>query len=261
MEQAAKWHHAYWGPTKKGVSPVVFGFQSETIHSVFPKLAPKWRKAYPAKFEQLTSEKLPAIIMDAIDCYCDNAAAMSDPKNSWIQGGAKTVIHGDFRRDNLMWTQKPGQESPEIQFIDFQVMRWGHGEDDIAYFIFGSLADPEKDWKEVLRAYYAAVKKAHVGEAPYSWEECQFHLWCGVVNVALAINLVAVSTLDFAAGGNTEGTELIRSGTPKVATALELFDCRATIAAMLDEKTFQNGKFDTSVLAKCVKYEDFPEIA
>jgi hypothetical protein len=85
----------------------------------------------------------------------------------------------------------------------------------------------------------------------YSWEECQFHFWAGVVNVSLVINLVAVSSLDFK---NELGAALIREGMPRLVAAFDFFDPEATIDALLDPDTFKGGVFQKAALEKIVKY-------
>jgi hypothetical protein len=172
-----------------------------------------------------------------------------DP-NQPVKMVPQTLMHGDFRRENIMFVKRPNEER-SIVFIDFQLLRWGWGEWDIAYFVWGSMATPKEDWKEVLEGYYKYVTENFGGEAPYSWEECQFHFWCGVINVSLVINLIAVSSLDFK---NELGAALIKETTPRLIASFDFFDPEATIDAMLDPETFKDGKFQEAALAKIIRY-------
>jgi len=52
--------------------------------------------------------------------------------------GPRTVVHADFRLDNLLFTP----DRPEPAVVDFQTVTWGAGAYDLAYFVGGSL-EPE----------------------------------------------------------------------------------------------------------------------
>ena len=56
---------------------------------------------------------------------------------SWIarERGPRTVVHADFRLDNLLFTL----DRPEPAVVDFQTVTWGVGAYDLAYFVGGSL--------------------------------------------------------------------------------------------------------------------------
>ena len=51
-----------------------------------------------------------------------------------LRGGPRTIVHGDLRLDNLLFTQEP---RPVI--VDFQTMNWGNAGYDLAYFVGGCL--------------------------------------------------------------------------------------------------------------------------
>lgn len=52
--------------------------------------------------------------------------------------GPRTVVHADFRLDNLLFT--PDQPAPVV--VDYQTISWGSGAYDLAYFVGGCL-EPE----------------------------------------------------------------------------------------------------------------------
>lgn len=59
---------------------------------------------------------------------------------AWMarERGPRTVVHADFRLDNLLFTP----DRPEPAVVDFQTINWGSGAYDLAYFVGGSL-EPE----------------------------------------------------------------------------------------------------------------------
>jgi hypothetical protein len=81
--------------------------------------------------------------------------------------GPCTVVHADFRLDNLLFT--PGDPAPVV--VDYQTVNWGCGAYDLAYFIGGSL-DPEvrrPAVDELLSGYHEAL--GDHGVAGYTLDE------------------------------------------------------------------------------------------
>ena len=69
--------------------------------------------------------------------------------------GPQTVVHADFRLDNMLFT--PGDPSPVV--VDYQTIGWGSGAYDLAYFVGGSL-EPEvraADVDVLVTGYHEAL--------------------------------------------------------------------------------------------------------
>jgi len=65
--------------------------------------------------------------------------------------GPRTVVHADFRLDNLLFT--PGDPAPVV--VDYQTVTWGAGAYDLAYFVGGCLEpDVRRSAAEGLVAGY-----------------------------------------------------------------------------------------------------------
>jgi hypothetical protein len=82
-----------------------------------------------------------------------------------------TLIHGDFRMDNLFFTAA-GPES-DIIFTDWQVSAQGPGVYDVAYF-FTSCLSPEVDRDtelELLRRYHQRLRTS--GVTDYGFDRCR----------------------------------------------------------------------------------------
>jgi Phosphotransferase enzyme family len=76
-----------------------------------------------------------------------------------------TVVHGDFRLDNLMFG------APRVAVVDWQTVKLGPALSDVAYFIGSALLPGERRLyeAELVRRYHGLVVDAG---APISWDEC-----------------------------------------------------------------------------------------
>ena len=69
--------------------------------------------------------------------------------------GPRTVLHADFRLDNLLFT--PGDPAPVV--VDYQTVTWGAAAYDVAYFVGGCL-EPEvrrSHADDLIAGYHAAL--------------------------------------------------------------------------------------------------------
>lgn len=125
VDALAAWHATYWGkaephvesgavvsladPIYPAVLPVVFAegwekLQNEIdVHPTIDAVGPGWTAA------------MPGILQD-------------------ICAGATTVLHGDYRGDNIMFG-----DDDSLVVLDFQITGHGSGAYDLAYFITQSL--------------------------------------------------------------------------------------------------------------------------
>ncbi len=84
-------------------------------------------------------------------------------------GGPKTIVHGDYRLDNLLLG--PGPD--DVAVVDWQTIAFGTAASDAAYFIgAGLLPDVRREHEDdLLRAYYDDLVTAGVKD--FTWEECR----------------------------------------------------------------------------------------
>lgn len=110
----------------------------------------------------------------------------------WWQGlpGARTILHGDFRLDNLLLGDGPG----DIWTVDWQTVVLGNGIADAAYFVGGNLpADVRRSHEDdLVRHYHQALIDRGVSDL--SWDECwaryRHGAWHGVYLCIAASMLV-----------------------------------------------------------------------
>lgn len=79
----------------------------------------------------------------------------------------RTVIHGDFRNDNLLF----GGPSGRVCVVDWQTVSIGPGLSDVAYFLGGSLLPEDRRTSEdaVVRHYHERLQAAG---GSLSWDDC-----------------------------------------------------------------------------------------
>jgi aminoglycoside/choline kinase family phosphotransferase len=103
-------------------------------------------------------------------------AALADAAPSWADvlarcdEGPRTLVHNDFRLDNLFFRD---DGTPVV--IDWQIPANTRGTQDVAYLLSGNFQpDTLSDvWETLLRRYHDALL-AH-GVSGYDWEQCRLH--------------------------------------------------------------------------------------
>jgi aminoglycoside/choline kinase family phosphotransferase len=129
----------------------------------------------------------------AIDRFADVCAAFAR--------APRTLVHGDFRLDNLLFT-----EQGDAAVLDWQLAAWGRGPYDLAFFAAGSV-EPEvlaRIEDDLLVTYHAAL--VDHGVTGYSFDACRHDYLGGLVqNLPNPVTaLVAVPP------GNERGARLLR---------------------------------------------------
>ena len=85
--------------------------------------------------------------------------------------GPHTVVHGDFRLDNLLFG--PASDgTPSVTTVDWQTVSIGIGTDDVAYFLGAGLLpdDRRTHERDLVARYYEGLLARGVRD--YSWETC-----------------------------------------------------------------------------------------
>ena len=81
-------------------------------------------------------------------------------------GGAATLIHGDYKVENLLFSEAGLR--PAVAVLDWQASGVGYGVEDVARFVSVSLpVERQREWEPGLLRRYAAAYN-HVGPDVYS---------------------------------------------------------------------------------------------
>lgn len=130
---------------------------SDAIVALFPGIADTFKERFATRLERE--------VMDAAMQLVPLAhALMSQP------AGPRTVIHADFRLDNVLFDAKAG--AWPLATLDWQTVTRGRGTQDASYFLGSGLrawdrADHEAD---LLRLYHEALLAQGVRD--YDWAQC-----------------------------------------------------------------------------------------
>jgi hypothetical protein len=115
----------------------------------------------------------------------------------WVAGteGPLTVIHGDYRLDNMLFGTGPG--APPLAVVDWQTVARGLGTADAAYFLGAGLVvdDRRAHERDLLRQYWEALRVR--GVADYAWDACwrdyRRTAYAGLV-MAVVASMIVVQT-------------------------------------------------------------------
>jgi hypothetical protein len=162
LEAAAALHATWWN------SPRLDAFASwlpgaGDPYFLFLEMA--FRQAIPA-FNAIYGDLVGPEIRRLVDAYADNYQRLV----ANLATDAVTLVHGDYRLDNMLFGDNPGD--PPIAIIDWQLPFRSIPQWDIAYFLAGNF-DPgvrRANQEDLLRAYHEALLRN--GVIGYSFEDC-----------------------------------------------------------------------------------------
>jgi Phosphotransferase enzyme family len=103
-----------------------------------------------------------------------------------------TVVHGDYRLDNLLFDPTPG--GVPVAVVDWQTCTHGPALQDVAYFIGAAMpAEVRRDVEaDLVQGYHAGLVAA--GVTGYEWDRCWLDYrrgaWAGLIMAVAASMLV-----------------------------------------------------------------------
>lgn len=155
----------------------------EEIQELMRLITDKWREEqtlvgelYDAAWPQFLQQALVPVSEEARQfgaAIVGNITAV----DALIDRAPKTLVHGDYRLENIHFNEHEGQAACWI--IDWEDVFFGSGLVDVAWFLGGclpvALAEHEMS---LLRHYHQALLDE--GVAGYSWEQCLEVYRCGM---------------------------------------------------------------------------------
>jgi hypothetical protein len=165
-------------------------------------------------FVQMFGDYVPASVMptcEAMKTHVIDLLNIFEPP-------PRTIIHGDYRLDNLFFDHPDGSE---VLAIDWQISSRGRGMFDVAYFISSSLdPEPRRAHEErLVRMWYDIVTDG--GSKEYSWDEAFLNYRQGVLYTNI-YTVVGIGTLDAA---NERGMALFHKWMSRRMSAIEDLAC------------------------------------
>jgi aminoglycoside/choline kinase family phosphotransferase len=176
---------AQQGDQLVGCSPAV---ATEAVRELIGLHAPRWGDPALAEIEWLRGDRETGIAMMsmllptlwtgfreryAADLGDDVRAAGSDLFEHLLAfltptGGPETVVHGDYRLDNLLLRPEGGVAG----VVDWQTVTLGAALSDVAYFIGAGLTaeDRRAHEEQLVRDYHRGLGEA--GVTGYDWDQC-----------------------------------------------------------------------------------------
>jgi hypothetical protein len=139
---------------------------------------------------------------------------------TWALGGEPTIVHGDYRTDNMFMVQDEKGRADIIAF-DWQNTMGGNGTHDIAYFCSQS-ADPDlhgDPQMAALRLYHELLVDR--GVKNFSFDECLDRYRYNLL-ITMITPIAICGTLD---QGNERGVALGRTVLERSFSALESMEC------------------------------------
>jgi len=208
-ERAAQLHGTYWNRTTE-FDWLTYQIDMKTLlfrrDAIFKPGVQPTINAFPDFFTGNRAEVAERIADQFPDLYLMAAR------------GPQTVIHGDYRTDNMFLLNEGGKS--DIIAFDWQNMTGGSGTQDIAYFCSQS-ADPEFHGDvqmQALRRYHDTL--IDLGVKNYSFDQCLERYRYSLL-IVMITPIAVCGTLD---QGNERGVKLGETMLERSFSALESVD-------------------------------------
>jgi hypothetical protein len=207
--------HAKWWRSPRLES---FPWLPATNDPVHHFAQPAYQGCWPA-FVQFVGDKLSPELKRTGEELADKVVRMLDG----IADRPQTLIHGDYRADNLFFGGSDGNTTEAA--VDWQVSSRGGGVFDLAYFLSGNVATDIRraEEKDLLRLYLRILQEHGVED--YSFEQC-FEDYRYATLYCLVYAVIVIGTLD---PTNARGLSLFHANFGRVAAAIADLDAAATM--------------------------------
>jgi len=177
VDELAMLHGPVWGDeslTRLGWLHRADAAQRAGTRALFASCWPRFLERY--------GDRLDAVARTAGGSFADDPGTYFDPPP-----GALTVVHGDFRLDNLLFDPAGGRTA----VVDFQTAVLGWGATDLAYLAGGSLpTDVRRVHDRELVDRWVHGVEAFGAKPSDPWGQYRRQTWAGFVMAVVASVLV-----------------------------------------------------------------------
>lgn len=170
--QLAALHAPFWNKDVAAEHPWVANDSRPMVETMLPMLTTGFAERY--------AERLAPDILDLCRSFANNISAYLDREPS-----ANSVVHGDYRVDNLLFAPDGG-----VTVVDWQTLGFGCPYLDLAYCIGTSFADPveRRTQEQGLFHLYIAALGSHGVQADIdtAWQDYRLYALSGVLMAIFA---------------------------------------------------------------------------
>ena len=215
MDELAALHGSFWNKVDDGtLNWLPDNYPSVMSDGLFGGTEASWDN-FSKVFDDLLNDEL----SQAKTRYLDGLPKVQ----SWMNASPRTIVHGDYRMDNLFFLESDG--GIEVACCDFQAPVRGKGIQDVAYFLSGSIdigmrRDHEKDlinrWLEKL---------GEQGISDYSFEQAWTDYRMGVLMVRTYVVIVGGGM----SAENERGDNWVEAMVERSIAAMTDLDCLALL--------------------------------
>ena len=206
IRELAKFHATWWESPRLAELDWMPSIADDWyIESVEESYADAW-KPFTEHFGQHLSRKLRRVAEEFVKHI---RAFMLD-----FGSAPSTIIHGDYRLDNLFFGAPDGDP---LAVIDWQISSRGRGIFDVAYFTAGTLppADRKAKERDLVRMYHDTLVER--GVRGYEFDRCWLEYRRSVMFL-IVYSVIAMGSIDLA---NERGVELFTTILKRTLAAIE----------------------------------------
>jgi hypothetical protein len=180
IDQAAKLHGPRWGDPALAELAWLAADRAASIWPILPSLWDGFLGRYEDRLAPVTLDE-GRRLMGRLDAM--NGVTVAVP----------TVIHGDFRLDNLLFDRSG--PSVAVAVVDWQTARLGAGPQDVAYFLGNSFPDPSvrrAHEERLVKRYHDGLLAYGVEGYPYErcWDDYRRYSYSSLVMAVIASMIV-----------------------------------------------------------------------
>jgi aminoglycoside/choline kinase family phosphotransferase len=210
----ARCHAAWWGSPRLGEFAWLPNMNDPMNH--FSQFA---YQACWAPFVQFVGDKLSPALKRTGEAFATRIITALDGLASM----PLTLSHGDFRADNLFFSDAVEGVGDGMALVDWQLVSRGSGAFDVAYFLSGNLRpDVRRAAEKDLLQFYVTTLREH-GVQNYGFEQC-FEEYRFSTLFCLLYAVIVIGTLD---PTNARGLAMFHANFERVAAAITDLDAGA----------------------------------